>query len=188
MDGVRFTQEMRDAATRESKKREKYIKHHFEVKHLTSEERNHIGFLGEFAFCQLMGVDWRSNIRENYLTIDDCDFKLNNLSIDVKTETVPKVFFERILNGTIRDDQPYGRRLYSEGQFNLLEKYDLVVFGLIIRENPDIWFPVGFVEAKYIQDNYRPTTITPYGKSYPSPGAPVRTSSLRSIAQLNAYR
>lgn len=152
MTSVGFTKEMIDAAQAESEKREHHIKHHFEVAHFSSDERNQIGFLGEFCFCQLMGEDWRQNIRDNYLTIDD--------------------------------DAIYGRRLYSEGQFNLLKKYDVVVFGLTIREENNAWYPIGFISARDIQTHYTPTRFRPDGGRYPSPGAPIRTSELRPIEAL----
>ncbi|BCN23383.1 hypothetical protein [Vibrio alfacsensis] len=184
MTSVGFTKEMIDAAQAESEKREHHIKHHFEVAHFSSDERNQIGFLGEFCFCQLMGEDWRQNIRDNYLTIDDCDFRLNNLVIDVKTETVPKRHAHKIIQRTIDDDAIYGRRLYSEGQFNLLKKYDVVVFGLTIREENNAWYPIGFIFARDIQTRYTPTRFRPDGGRYPSPGAPIRTSELRPIEAL----
>ena len=46
-----------------------HIKHHSEVGHLSYEERDVLGFLGEFACCELLGINWKDNIRENYLTI-----------------------------------------------------------------------------------------------------------------------
>ena len=184
MLSVSFTKEMVDAAKAESEKREKYIHHHFEVAHFSSDERNQIGFLGEFSFCHLMGEDWRQNIRDNYLTIDDYDFKLNNLVIDVKTETVPKRYADKIIQRTIDDNAIYGRRLYSEGQFNLLKKYDVVVFGLTIREDNSAWYPIGFISARDIQTHYTPTKYRPDGGQYPAPGAPIRTSELRPIEEL----
>lgn len=184
MVSVSFTQEMIDAAAIESTKREQYISHHFEVDHMDSDQRNQIGFLGEFCFCYLMGEDWLSNIREDYLTIDDYDFKLNNLVIDVKTETVPRKQAERIINRTIDDDGLYGRRLYSQGQFKLLRKYDLVVFGLIIREDNNAWYPIGYISAQDIQRNYAPTSQRPDGGRYPSPGAPIKSSDLKPIEEL----
>lgn len=175
---------MNERAIIESNKREEFIRHHFEVAHLTSAERNSIGFLGEFAFSEYMGADWKENIRPDYLTIDDCDFIIGDKKIDVKTETIPEKFAERVLNGQINDDRAYGRRLYSQGQYNLLGRYDFIVFGMLIREHKDKWYPLGYISSQEILNNYKPTTSGPNGINYPYPGAPIRTSQLRPLADL----
>lgn len=175
---------MKERAKVESDKREKFIRHHFEVAHLTSAERNSIGFLGEFAFGVYMETDWKENIRPDYLTIDDCDFMLGNKRVDVKTETVPRVFAEKIINGNINDDGYYGRRLYSQGQFKLLNRYDYIVFGMIIRDESDKWYPIGYILSEEVINNYEPTTIGPNGIKYPYPGAPIHTSKLRPLSEL----
>jgi len=181
---VILTSEMHERAKAESTKREAFIQHHFEVAHLTSAERNSIGFLGEFAFSEYMGSDWKENIRPDYLTIDDCDFMLGDKKIDVKTETVPKNYAEKILNGQIDDDRAYGRRLYSQGQYNLLGRYDYIVFGMLIREEKDKWYPLGYISSQEIINNYKPTTFGPNGIKYPYPGAPIHTSQLELLSDL----
>ncbi len=179
---------MKERARVESNKREEFIQHHFEVAHLTSAERNSIGFLGEFAFSVYMGTDWKENIRPDYLTIDDCDFMLGDKKIDVKTETVPRSFAEKIISRNINDDGYYGRRLYSRGQYNLLKRYDYIVFGMIIREEQDKWYPIGYIESEEVLNNYEPTTIGPNGINYPYPGAPIHTSKLSPLSELqDAY-
>ena len=55
-----ITPEMRLQASIESKKRDMHIKHHFEVAHLTHEERDEVGFLGEFACCTLLNINWQN--------------------------------------------------------------------------------------------------------------------------------
>ena len=71
---IAITDEMRTQAKIESQKRDAFIKHHFEVDHLSYQERDELGFLGEFACCVALGIDWRKNIRESYYSIDDFDF------------------------------------------------------------------------------------------------------------------
>lgn len=134
---IKITDEMRNQAKIESARRNAFIKHHFEVEHLTYQERDEIGFLGEFACCVGLGIDWKSNIRDNYYTIDDFDFNINNKKIDLKTETVPLNYANKIINKTISDNELYGRRLINKGQFSLLTKYDIVIFGLFIRDQMD---------------------------------------------------
>lgn len=175
---------MRSAAKIEARKRESKIKHHFMPSHTTIDKTNEYGFLGEFCFCNFLGIDWRLNIRSSYDTIDTYDLVYRGSKFDVKTETVPKKYATKILQRTIRDDEIFGRRLYSEGQFQLLKKYDYVAFGLIIREEENVWYPIGFSSAKYIETNYLPTTSRPDGGTYPSSGAPVKTSKLLSISEV----
>ncbi|MFD3408903.1 hypothetical protein SKC37_09565 [Aquirufa sp. HETE-83D] len=175
---------MRKQATLESTRRDAFIKHHFQVSHLTHQERDELGFLGEFACCDALGIDWKNNIRENYLTIDDFDFVVNGKRIDVKSETVPANYATKILNKTIKDDELYGRRLINKGQFSLLSKYDLVIFGMFIRDQVDYWHPIGFIETKVIIEKYPPTYRRPDGGNYPFPGSPVPTSILQPIENL----
>ena len=160
---VPFNDEMILESKRQSKLREPFINHHFELEHLSGDERNQIGFLGEFACCQLFDIDWKKNIRENYLTIDEFDFSIDHLKVDVKTETVPSSFIRSILDGKVNDDKPWGRRLINRGQVPLLDKYDVVIFGLIDRSNRNGWYPIGYMTTKNILDNYAIQEKMPFG-------------------------
>ncbi|MFH1824400.1 MAG: hypothetical protein ABH873_04145 [Candidatus Firestonebacteria bacterium] len=184
MIGIIITEEMRQQAKIETKKRDSFIKHHFEVNHLSKNERDEIGFLGEFACCILFGIDWKKNIRDNYLTIDNFDLIIKKFRVDVKCETVPYNYAQKILTRSIKDDELYGRRLINEGQFNILNKYDIVIFSLFIRDRIDIWYPIGYLETKIILTNYQPTFQRSDGGSYPFSGSPVPTSILKPINNL----
>ncbi|GAB3508987.1 hypothetical protein [Emticicia fontis] len=141
---ILITEEMKTQAAIEAKRRDSFIQHHFEVNHLTYDQRDEIGFLGEFACCNALGIDWKANIRENYFTIDDYDFIVKGNRIDVKTETLPLNFAQKIISRQITDNELYGRRLINKGQLSLLTKYDLVIFGLFIREDLNYWYPLGY--------------------------------------------
>lgn len=179
IQNVKITDEMREYASIESKKREKHINHHFDVGHYTSQERNEIGFLGEFACCEYLGIDWKSNIRENYKKADNCDIVFKGIRIDVKTETVPKDYARKILMKTISDDEPYGRRLINKNQYDLLKKYDIVIFSMFARSHRDHWFPLGFLETRQILGSFIPSKNRPDGGTYPFPACPIPTSILR---------
>jgi hypothetical protein len=181
---IKITDEMREHALIESKKRDSFIKHHFEVSHLSYDLRDQLGFLGEFACCELFGIDWRKNIRENYFTIDDYDLILNSKKIDIKTETVPLIYANKIISKTIHDNELYGRRLINSGQFNLLSKYDIVFFGLFIRDFLDYWYPIGYLESNIIKQNYPVTFKRPDGGNYPFPASPVPTSLLKNYKEI----
>lgn len=184
---VDITKDMQNRAKIESKRRDSFIKHHFEVEHLSYEKRDELGFLGEFACCKYFGKDWRQNIRDNYHTIDDYDFIINGKRIDVKTETVPVKYAKKILRGTISDDELYGRRLINQGQFKLLEKYDLVIFSLFARDKYQHWFPIGYLETETILQCYPPTKKRPDGGEYPFSGSPIPTSILKPVKDLLEY-
>lgn len=165
----------------EAERRNNYISHHFEVEHLSSQIRDQIGFLGEFAFCTLLNIDWKENIRDNYLTIDDCDLVINEKKIDVKTETIPLNSADKILRNSIKDNDLYGCRLINEGQVPLLSKYDIVFFGMFIRGHLDYWYPIGYMYTKKILQNYNVTKIRPDGGIYPFPAIAVPTSELLKL-------
>lgn len=94
---VEIDNKMLELAQKEAKRRDPYINHHFSVQHLSENDRDIIGFLGEFAACSLLNINWQENIRENYLTIDNGDGKIKGLIFDVKTETIPEPYFSDVI-------------------------------------------------------------------------------------------
>jgi len=191
--GIKITEEMKLAAIQESKRREPYIRHWFKTNHYSLAQTNVLGFIGEFAACVLLGVDWKSNIRPHYRTIDRQDIIFKGKRISVKTESLPRRYLIPVVRRKINDDKKYGRRLYPYGQRNLLKKYDIVIFGAVVRINEttfekwleklDIWYPIGWIEAEKVL-SYSPTSIAPFGGRYPYPAFPVRTSELKDIENL----
>ena len=181
---VSVTSEMKEQAKNEASKRNPHINHHFDVNHLTGEERDIIGFLGEFACCSLLNIDWKTNIRENYLTIDSFDLIVDGKKADVKTETIPDKYLKLIVEKKINDDGVFGRRLINQGQVILLPKYDIVIFGAFERGNYDFWYALGYLESKYIQENYKITKQRPDGGSYPFSALAIKSSELKPIKDL----
>ena len=53
---IPFTQEMIDASVMQASKRNPHIKHHFESATMDGEIRDQVGFLGEFACCEALGL------------------------------------------------------------------------------------------------------------------------------------
>ena len=184
MTYINITDEMREQAKIESEKRNPHIKHHFEVNHLSYHKRDVVGFLGEFATCELLGINWKKNIRADYETIDSGDGKCKKGIFDVKTETIPYENLHKILNREIKDDELYGRRLIYEGQISLLEKYDIIIFGAFCRNNYKKWYPIGWLDTKYILANYRVTKKRPDGGEYPFSALAIKTSELKPISEL----
>lgn len=178
---IQITDTMRARAAIESERREPFIQHHFEVNHMNGNERNIVGFLGEFACCEYLGINWQANIRDNYLTFDNGDIHIGNLVIDVKTETIPGNYCDRVVDRTIDDDGTYGRRLITEEQVPLLEHYDYVIFGAFKRDDLSTWYPIGCTRTKKVLEEYEIATDSPNGTHYPIPGIPIRTSELHDI-------
>lgn len=181
---IDITDEMEKQADAESEKRNPHIKHHFEVNHLSYHKRDVVGFLGEFAACELLGINWKKNIRADYETIDSGDGKCKKGIFDVKTETIPYENLHKILNREIKDDELYGRRLINEGQISLLEKYDIIIFGAFCRNNYKKWYPIGWLDTKHILANYRVTKKRPDGGEYPFSALAIKTSELKAISEL----
>lgn len=181
---IEITDEMRYFARREAQRRDPHIEHHFELPYMDGEERDQVGFLGEFACKECLGLNWRDGIRDNYDNIDEGDIVIPNTTIDIKTETIPNNILMRLVRGQVGDDEPYGRRLINEGQIALLEHYDYVVWGAFVRGSYDRWFSLGYLEADYILRNYRVTLDTPFGRQYNEPCINVCQSDLRPIREL----
>lgn len=179
---IQITNEMREAALQEARRRNPYIRHHFELQYMTGTERDIIGFVGEFACKTLFNIPWQSDIRENYIQIDSGDIIFPGLAIDIKTETIPKNTLLRLVRGQVSDDAPYGRRLINQGQIGLLNRYDYVIWGAIPREMPDSWFSLGYISTSYILENYRtPVVDTPFGGRYPEACLNIKHSELRNV-------
>lgn len=188
---IKITQEMLDAAKNEVSRRSNFLNPHFNLNYLNENTRQIIGFLGEFSCQEYLGINWRDNIRDNYIKPDDCDFIHNGLRVDIKTETLPNpVILESVIHRTIDDNIPYGRRLIVEGQYPLLKHYDLVMFGAILRPTrPNNWspvgtewYPIGMISSQYILENYQPVSKMPFGsKNYPQRCVNIRTSELIDI-------
>lgn len=181
---VEITDEMVKRANIEIERRDPYIKHHFSVKHLTEQERDRIGFLGEFAMTWFLGMNFKDQIRGNYFTIDAGDGVIQDLVYDVKTETIPEPYFTKVINREIEDDGVFGRRLINQGQVSLLHKYDIVIFGAFKRDDYSKWYPIGYQYTDYLLNNYQVTYQRPDGGRYPFAALPVKTSCLYDINEL----
>lgn len=185
---IEITQEMFDAAKREVLRREKNLNPHFQLDYIKEEMRQIIGFLGEFACQEHLGIDWRDNIRDNYLVADTYDFIFNNQRVDVKTETIPtETVLKQVINRTIDDNVAYGRRLIHQNQFERnVPNYDFILFGCFLRPNSPnwtpigkYWYPIGSISCKDIRKNYRSPAQKPFnGGNYPFPCVNIRTSDL----------
>ena len=60
---ILITKEMLDTAENEVKKRGNYLNPHFNLDYLNENTRQIIGFLGEFACQEYLGINWRNNIK-----------------------------------------------------------------------------------------------------------------------------
>lgn len=178
---VKITDEMKNFAENEVNKRRKHINHHFKNPNMDQNQSDKIGFIGEFCACALLGIDWKSNIRTSYKTIDSGDGICSKGVFDVKTEVLPRNYLRKVISRAINDDELYGRRLINIGQGPLLKKYEIVIFGALIKNSFDKWYPLGWIETDFILKEYNPTNKRPDGGLYPFAAYPIRTSQLCSI-------
>lgn len=179
---VQITDEMREAAKIESKKREPNIHHHFTLNNFNT---NVAGFLGEFACKKYFGLDWKRDIRDDYIISDSGDIRLpNNIVIDIKTQTFYDDVLCKLIYGQATDDEDCGRRLINEKQIKLLSNYTYIVWGAISRNNQDKWYPLGYLEADYILKNYQVTNYAPSGYLYKAPCLSIPQSSLKPVKEL----
>ena len=74
--------------------------------------------------------------------------------------------------------------LKKHESYELLKKYDLVIFSLFAREHLDYWFPIGYIETAEIIEKYPPAKLRPDGGEYPFSGCPVPTSVLKPLDNL----
>jgi len=136
---IPFTQEMIDESSAQSMKRERFIKHHFESDVMSSDVRNQVGFLGEFACCVALGLDWKKSIRENYDAPDHFDIIFRGKRIDVKTQVTPTKFLI-----------PQRHFLVSETQKEHIKLSDYIVSGAISREKMNGWHPIGYAPTEVL--------------------------------------
>lgn len=150
---IKITDEMKKCAEQEAKKRKPYIKHHFRPPHLTDEQIDIIGFLGEFAACEYLNIDWKANIRENYETSDSGDGYINNKIFDVKTETIPLSYLNKLLSNNLKDNERYGERWINYKQVPFLKNYNIIIFGAFYREDTSLsqWYPLGWINTNQLQ-------------------------------------
>lgn len=181
---VFITDEMRRAAETESQRRNDFIRHHFGLEYMSGRQRDIVGFLGEFACKEYLGLDWRAGIRKSYETIDKGDILIPGITADIKTETMSPGNLTLLLSGQIGDDAPYGRRLINQGQVGLLEHYDYVIWGAFPRGLYNWWYPLGYLDTRHILENYTVTERTPFGRTYPEACLNVRHSELRDLEEL----
>ena len=151
---IKITEEMLNRAKEEAEKRNSHIVHHFDSNVMSKIDRDIMGFLGEFAFCTYLNIDWKSNIRKSYDTIDSYDVRSKGKLIDVKTASIPDPYFRKLVNKTIRTGEPFSKRLINEEQVKLLHKYDFVFWGIFRRDDFSCWYPLGYLPTKYILLNY----------------------------------
>ena len=179
-----ITDEMKSIAAIESARREPYIKHHFKAD--VSHDTNQVGYLGEYACKQYFGLDWKKDVGKNYNKADNGDIFIDDIVIDVKTETVDYSTLHKIVMKHLTPTQPYGCRLITAKQIPLLHKYDFVIFGAIPRETLGGWYPLGFLDTTFILNHYKPSKTTPGGFELYSESLCIPQGDLRNPEELKA--
>jgi len=203
MEYIEISDEMKSRAIVESKRREeavtktgkKAFKHHFTIGGEDMKLFNDVlGFLGQFAFCSYIGMDWHDSIRTDYSTIEPAKIEYKGNKVRVATERIPPEYLDRVLNKTLTEKEKYSTCLYPLGQINLLKNYNIVFFGAFAIDPKDYniehlirWYPLGWIEAEKIME-FPISPKTPSGASLPYPAFHVNIKNLRHISELNEIK
>jgi hypothetical protein len=173
---IPFTQEMIDASVMQASKRNPHIKHHFESATMDGEIRDQVGFLGEFACCEALGLSWQENIRSSYSVPDNCDILFSGKKIDVKTSIAPERF--------VPPNHTRGFLMVAEAQREHVLKSDYIVSGIIDKEKMNGWYPVGFAPTSIINGIKPVTHHSVSGTKYVTPTIEINYSKLQTVEVL----
>ncbi|MEM2742316.1 MAG: hypothetical protein QXD95_09260 [Nitrososphaeria archaeon] len=203
MEYVEISDEMISRAITESKRREeavtktgkKAFKHHFSP---GGEDvtlfNNVLGFLGQFAFCEYVGLDWRESIRKDYSTIEPAKIEYKGNRVSVKTERIAPEYLQKVLDKSISEKEKYSTCLYPLGQINLLKKYNIVFYGAFSLNPKDHtignlrrWYPLGWIEAEKIME-CPISPKAPSGANLPYPAFHISVKCLKHISELNEIK
>jgi len=90
---------------------------------LTPLESNYVGVVGEIAVRKYLGLT--TNLDNNYENhqVDNGDIEWKELIYDVKTDAIPDSLYRRLYNGSIKDFDTYGCRVFSARHLHHLKKY-----------------------------------------------------------------
>lgn len=102
-------------------------------------ETNYIGALGELAVLKVAGLP--AVLERNYdnRQVDSGDVLIKGKIYDVKTEAIPQHWFQKLADGSIRDYEPYGCRVFTVNHAHHLKKYSggIIFCSLPIREDEE---------------------------------------------------
>ncbi len=90
---------------------------------LSAVESNFVGALGEIGVKKFLGLN--TILEDNYHQhkIDDGDLVFKDLVYDVKTDAIPKQFYDKLYGGAIKNYDLYGCRVFTSKHLHHLKKY-----------------------------------------------------------------
>ena len=123
---------------------------------------------------------------------DDFDIYYKNCNIDVKIEDYDG-YHEQVIDGTIREDQPYGCRLINQDQWNEnSDSIDIYVFGAFEHELSQSYkihqvkriYLIGFI-TKADALEYEFSQFTPANRRLWTPAKIIPNQDLREMKNIN---
>ena len=117
--------ELRKLAVNHAYKRTIGIKRQFVPANAPLEhiESNYVGALGEIAVR--LYLEENPVLEDNYERhrIDDGDLKYDGLTFDVKTDAIPAFYYQKLYDGSIKNHESYGCRVFTAKHIHHLKKY-----------------------------------------------------------------
>ncbi|MDD4147363.1 MAG: hypothetical protein PHO85_02455 [Candidatus Cloacimonetes bacterium] len=100
-------------------------------------ESNFVGVLGEIAVYKHLGVPYELSESYEDKQVDDGDLHYNGLTYDVKTDAVPNSYYVKLYDGTIKNYEKYGCRVFTVKHLHHLKKYTggLIFTAISIPDN-----------------------------------------------------
>ena len=122
---ITLTPKLKEQALEHAMKRTKEIRRQFVPQNapLTPLESNYVGVIGEIAVRKFLGLstDLNNNYEEHQ--VDNGDIEWDSLIYDVKTDAIPANIYKNLHNGTIKEYDTYGCRVFSAKHLHHLKKY-----------------------------------------------------------------
>ncbi len=117
---------MKDQARYHARRRTREIVRRFipDNAPLSDIESNYVGALGEVAVRYLFSGEIDLEDRYARHKVDSGDIVINGKAYDIKSEAIPEKFYRRLYDGSIRDYEPYGCRVWTAAHLKHLNKYN----------------------------------------------------------------
>ena len=154
-----------------------------------------IGYLGDICAAVYLGLDpiaelQRMLVETDLLTHrDKSDLVYRGHRVDVKTELIPDGRRPSVIDRSIGDNEPYGKRLINKDQLDDNEEgSDIYLFGTLDSEDPfqaTNWIPVGFITSRCRKDVAPIATRKPGAATIPYPAYAIPTSALSAPSSLS---
>lgn len=117
---------MKDQAKYHARRRTQEIVRRFKPDKapLSDVESNYVGALGEIVVRYLFSGAIDLEDRYGQHKVDSGDIVINGRAFDIKSEAIPLQYYRRLYDGSIKDYEPYGCRVWTAAHLKHLHKYN----------------------------------------------------------------